>query len=241
VQIGRLPARTDVPDTIPGALAARASTLGHRPAVTMLGPGGREEQGFASLAQWAAKGAHLLQLDLLLQPRDRIAIVGPPGWMPAAIAHAAWWAGLVVTDGGADVAVVHADHLEAVDAGELLVWGDEVDGTPATDAGPEPWAVAVQAFPDQPPAIAASPDAPALDLADDQRTHADVVAALRDQDGTLGVEAVRSPGLADWLTPLAARPAVTGRATVLLREGTDRSAAEGERVTRWLDDAPASD
>lgn len=240
MQIGRLPARTDVPDTIPGALAARAGTLGHRPAVTVLGPGGREEQGFASLAQWAAKGAHLLQLDLLLEPGDRLALVGPPGWMPAAIAHAAWWAGLVVTDDDAEVGVVHAAHVGEAAAEEVLVWGDEIDGTPSTDAGYEPWAVAVQAFPDQPPPIAASAGAPALQLATGQRTHAEVVAALRDEDGILGVEAARSPSLAAWLTAVAARPAVTGRATVLLRDGADRGAAEGERVTRWLD-APVSD
>lgn len=237
MRIARLPANEPVPDDLPGALRARAGSLGHRPAVTVLGTGRREEQGFASLAQWAAKGAHLLQLDLLLEPGDRLALHGPPGWLPAAVAHAAWWAGLTVTDGPAAVAVAHVDHLDHVAAEEVLVWGDLVDGTPEEDHGHEPWAVAVQAFPDQPPPARATTDGIAVDLGGESRSHADVVASHRDAEGTLGIEALAVGGLADWLEAVAARPAVTGRPTLLLLDGLARDAAAGERVGRWLGDA----
>jgi hypothetical protein len=235
VQIGRLPARSPVPDDLPGALAARATSLGHRPAVTVRRAGRREEQGFSGLAQWAAKGAHLLTLDLLLEPGDRVAIVGPPGWMPVAVAHAAWWAGLVVTDGPADVAIVHVDAAEGVSADDVLVWGDAVDGTPDDDVGLEPWAVAVQAFPDQPPTPRGTAEAPAVLLGERARSGAEVLAEARELggDGALGVEAGSAPRLADWLVAVAVRPLATGRPTVVV-DGVGRDDVADEAVDAWL-------
>lgn len=236
MQIGRLPARSEVPDDLPGALTARATALGHRPAVTVRHPGRREEQGFAGLAQWAAKGAHLLTLDLLLEPGDRVAIVGPPGWVPVAVAYAAWWAGLVVTDGPADVAVAHVDAAEGVTADDVLVWGDAVDGTPEHDVGPEPWAIAVQAFPDQPPAPRGTATGEALVVDDRVLSGAEVLAAAGrlGGGGALGVDAAGVQGLGDWLVAVAARPLATGHPTVVL-DGVERSEVTDEGVGSWLD------
>lgn len=235
MRIGGRPAAGPAPDDLAAALAARATALGHRPAVTQLRPGSREEQGFASLAQWASKGAHMLTLELLLEPGDRLLLAGPAGWMPAAVTAAAWWAGLVVvTEGPADVAVVHERSDATPDAESTFSIGDAIDGSPRSPGTSEPWAVAVQSFPDQPPPPRAAPDGPAIDLRGRLLTHERVVelATGLGGDGSLGIETDgRHP--ADWLVAVCARPLATGHATVVLRDGAERAAAEGEGVTAW--------
>lgn len=236
MRIGRTPGRGPVPDELAACLAERAAGLGHRPAVTLLRPGSREEQGFASLAQWASKGAHLLGLDLLLEPGHRLLLTGPAGWMPAAVAAAAWWAGLTVVDRGpAEVAVVHERAEVEPEAEDVLEIGDQIDGTPRSPGSYEPWAVAVQAFPDQPPPPRAFPERPAVVVGGRVLTHGETVAEARSLggDGPLGVEADDLP-LADWLLAVCARPLVTGQPTVVLRDGATRDAAKGEGVTAWL-------
>lgn len=224
-----LPPSTDVAT----ALRVAAEQLGHRPALTVVRPDGREEQGFASLAQWAAKGAHLLELDQLLEPGMRVAVTGPPGWMPAAVALAAWWAGLVVVvDGPADTAVVH-ETATAPDANEVLWTGDAPDGSPIGDVPGEAYAVAVQAFPDQPPPPRAAPDQPALLAGGRSWTQTellDTALSLAEPDATLGLETLDRPEL--WLPAVAVRPLVTGRPTVVLRD-VDHERAAGEGVTAW--------
>lgn len=220
------------PADLAAGLATRSASLGHRPAVTLHRPGSREEQGFASLAQWAAKGAHLLGLDLLLEPGDRLLVAGPAGWMPAAVAAAAWWAGLVVVDTGpADVAVVHERVDDVPDAETVFSVGDAIDGSPRTPGTLEPWAVAVQTFPDQPPPPRAAPDFPAVMLGGRTLTHAEVVAEAGG-DGPLGIE-TDGLGVADWLLAVCARPLVTGHPTVVVRDGAGRDAAAAEGVASW--------
>lgn len=236
MRIGSLPGGDGPPDELAAGLATRSSSLGHRPAVTLLRPGTREEQGFASLAQWASKGSHLIGLDLLLEPGDRLLYAGPAGWMPAAVTAAAWWAGLTVVDAGpAEVAIVHERADVGADAETVFAIGDAVDGSPRSPATLEPWSVAVQSFPDQPPPPRAAPDRPAVVLGGRTLTHGEVVAtatALGD-NGPLGVEA---DGLtvADWLLAVCARPLVTGQPTVVVRDGASRDDAAPERVTSWL-------
>lgn len=233
------------PEELADALRTAAQTLGDRPAVTVLRADRREEQGFASLAQWAAKGAHLLEMEHLLEPGDRLALVGPPGWLPAAVCLAAWWAGVTVTlDGGAPVAVVHEACQPPPDAEEVLSFGDALDGSPTSSVGAlgdaEPWPVAVQLFPDQPPRPRADPDLPALESGGRSWTQREVLEEVAGGalEGPLGVDA--GPGGPDggpaaraWLPAVAVRPLRSGQPTVVLA-GADRRAAAKEGVGTWL-------
>jgi len=234
VRIGAPPAPLPRPDHLAQALSQAAGRLGHRPAVTVLHADSREEQGFASLAQWAAKGAHLLQLDLLLEPGDAVALVGPPGWLPVAVAQACWWVGVAVTDGPASVAVVHESY-QPPDTDDVLWFGDAVDGSPVGEPPGEPWAVAVQSFPDQPPMPRATWDALALVTSERTWTHADLLdeALAWGDRGGLGIDIPGQVPLERWLAAAGVRPLLTGRPTVLLR-GATRDAAEADAVARWL-------
>ncbi len=231
MQIG--PLRPDISGAadVPAALTA-ASRLGHRPAITVLFPGARQEQSYSSLAQWAAKGAHFLDLELDLGPADRVRIDAPAGWPAAAVALGAWWAGLtvVVDDGEADVAVVHQGRPRP-DVTEVLWIGDGFDGAPVDDTPGEAWVRAVQAFPDQAPPSRASPDLAAVTTAAGVRTHRALVADLGDEEGVLGFAADGGDPVRT-LVDTAVRPLVTGRPTVVLR-GVGRADAAGEQVTTW--------
>lgn len=234
MQLAPPPGSRPTPPDLASALRDAAAELGHRPAITLLRAGGREEQGVASLAQWAAKGAHLLEADLLLQPGDHLALRAPAGWGAAAVALAAWWAGIVVTlDGDAEVAVVH-ESLEAPrDAVDVLRLGDAVDGSPTTRVDGEPWAQAVQAFPDQPPSPQGHGDAVALEADGTSATQRELVDRVVswDDGGTLGIDAATVAPV-EGLLAVAVRPLVTGRPTVVLA-GADRAAAAGEQVSVW--------
>lgn len=236
MRIGATPGAGAEPRDLAAALAERSARLGHRPAVTLLRPGSREEQGFASLAQWASKGSHMLGLDLLLEPGERLLLAGPAGWMPAAVAAAAWWAGLVVVDvEPAELAVVHERADVEVGTTSVFAIGDGIDGSPRSPTEVEPWAVAVQAFPDQPPPPRASADAPALSVGGRTLSHGEVVAeaAALGAEGPLGVETDELT-LAEWLLAVCARPLATGHPTVVLRDGATRDDATAERVASWL-------
>lgn len=220
--------------------------IGQGPAITVLFPEGRQEQGMASLAQWVAKGAHLIETDLLLEPGDRLALDSPLSWTGAAVCLAAWWAGVTIDLGPTDpsraydVAVMHEDRLgPEPSATEVLVLGDAIDGSPHRDTGHEPWVRAVQSFPDHPPMPHATPGSVALAAGDRRWTQAELLEAARPDGpppaGTAGIDASAAPA---WLGLLAAavRPLVTGRPTVILR-GVGRDAAAGDRVVDWFDTA----
>ena len=204
----------------------------------MLGPTRRDEQGVASLAQWAAKGAHLLGLDLLLEPGDRLRLDVEPGWPQVAVALAAWWAGLaVVLDGDAPVAVLQEGRAVPAAAQDVLWVGDAVDGAPVANVAGEAWASAVQTFPDQPPPPRARAELPAIVTATRVLTQAEVLTAatsLSGDDGTVGLDAHTDLPPELRLAALAVRPLLAGRPTVLLRAGADRAVAAGDKVTHWL-------
>jgi uncharacterized protein (TIGR03089 family) len=253
VQLGPPAAALGEATDVAAALVAARDRLGARPAVSLLLATGRQEQAVVSLAQWAAKGAHLLEADLLLEPGDRLRLSAPLSWTTAAVCLACWWAGVVVVlDGPADVEVVYDDGATgeetvgsaagtAVDASrpsepgpvERLVVGDGIDGGP-TRAGPlEPWVRAVQTFPDQPPSPRASGDRPALVLGDRSWTQAELLAVARSMGtGPIGVDAT-TVAPAEGIVAVVVRPLVTGRATVIVR-GVDRTSAAGDRVAAWL-------
>lgn len=244
MQLGRQPNDSDAagaaPSDLASALRDATARRGHRPALTVVGAGvdgdRRDEQAFATVAQWAAKGAHLLQVDLGLGPGDRIRVDSPAGWPAAAVCLAAWWIGVAVTDGDAPAAVVHEDRLATTDAGADWIIGHALDGTAARPtAGSAPdWAIEVQAFPDQPPMPVARPELPALLLDDgtalDQATLLGLARAL--PAGRLGC---RAPlGLRDWAVLVATRPAATGQPTVLVASPNVTDAMlDPEGITAW--------
>lgn len=225
-----------VPTDVASGLRAATEALGFRPAVTVLRPGAREEQGVASLAQWAAKGAHLLEVDLGLGPGDRVAVDLPAGWTLAAVTLAVWWAGATVSlDGGAEVAVVEEGRPPPAGAVDVLWTGRAVDGAPVAVTAGEPWAVAVQPFPDAPPPPRAASDLPALASGSrrfDQRELLADAAALGDRTGTLGVDASAVDPVVAVLA-CAARPIAARRPTVVV-DGVERTAADADRVAAWL-------
>jgi uncharacterized protein (TIGR03089 family) len=234
VQLAPPPGSRPTPPDMPAALRDAAADLGHRPAITLLRPARREEQGVASLAQWAAKGAHLLEADLLLEPGARLALRAPAGWGAATVALAAWWAGLVVTlDGDAEVAVVHEAFEPPAGAVDVLRLGDAVDGSPIGDVDGEAWAQAVQSFPDQPPVPHGHGDAPALECGVERASQRELIDRVVDGNGygTLGLDAATVDPV-EGLLAVAVRPLVTGRPTVVLA-GADRAAAQGEQVAIW--------
>jgi uncharacterized protein (TIGR03089 family) len=236
VQLRPPPDPTAVPTDVATGLRAATDALGFRPAVTVLRPGAREEQGVASLAQWAAKGAHLLEVDLGLGPGDRVAVDVPAGWTLAAVSLAVWWAGVTVAlDGDAEVAVVEEGRPPPAGALDVLWTGRAVDGAPVAATTGEHWAVAVQPFPDAPPLPRAASELPALVAGSrrfDQRELLADAATLGDRDGTLGIDAATvDPVLA--VLACAARPIAARRPTVVV-DGVDRAAADADRVTAWL-------
>ncbi len=232
------PAATDVAE----ALRTGAGGLGHRPAVTVLHPGVRYEQSAVSLANWAAKGAHLLELDHLIGPGSTVGLLAPPCWTTASVALATWWLGGTVSllvDGSEEVTVAHrrtADEPGAA-AADLLV-GDGVDGAPlaagaTTGTAVPAWTHEAQPLPDHPPAPQARGALPALRTAQGTWTQTQLLELARELGaGTGGVEADRTDPV-DALVAVALRPLVTGRATVVLR-GVGRQAAAAEKVTTWL-------
>lgn len=220
------------PTDLAAGLAQCARERGQRPAVTVLSPAGRAEQGYITLAQWAAKGAHLLAMDLAAGPGTRVAVDVPPGWTLAAACAAVWWIGGTVVLGAADDvagAIVH-EARPRPDVADVFVVGDAVDGGTTAATSDLVWAEEVQAFPDAPPPPGASPDLSAIAAGGEVLTHADVVAALASQRGSLGVDLATFDG--DGVVEVAARPLVTGRTTLVLRD-LERDAAAGDKVAGW--------
>lgn len=235
MQLGPPPGAGPTPTDVAAALAGARDRLGHRPAVTVHSSRGREEQGVASLAQWAAKGAHLLEVDHVLEPGDAIGLDAPLSWTTAAVCLAAWWAGVVVDlDGGdVEVAVVHESREPHAGAREVLRLGDAIDGAPDSSVPGEPWVRAVQAFPDQPPPPRCSPTTPAARVGGRSWTHADLLTrATHLGAGTLGLDAATVEPLTG-IVAVAVRPLVVDRPTVVLHD-VARDHVQGERVTTWL-------
>jgi hypothetical protein len=233
VQLGASPGALPASTSIAEALRVAATRLGHRPAVTVLGEGVREEQGFASLLRWAAKGAHLLEIEALTEPGEVLLLDGEVGWATAAVVYAAWWAGLVVSTEDEDptVAVVGRPPGDRSPGPDAFVYTLEPysAGTPA-DA--EPWTSAVQTFPDQPPSPRGDGDSLALRTGDRTAwTQSELLTASGrwGDEGVLGISAD-----ADALSGLLAlvRPLRVGRPTVVIAGG-GLEAAKAEGIDRW--------
>ncbi len=207
-----------------------ARLRGHAPAVTVLTPRGREEQSTASLAQWAAKGAHLVAWDLQLEPGDSLGVDLPLSWTMAAVCLAAWWSGVTVdlapTSG---VTVAHESRRDH-HSGDVLWVGDTPSGAPV-DGGLDAWVTAVQTFPDQPPA----PRDLEAAIRDTGSIHSEAeVLEMADRQGrgTAGVDTAAMHGT-DAVVAVTLRPFVALAATVVV-DGVARGRADRERVAVWL-------
>lgn len=242
MELGGAPADGPVPSDVAEALRTGAARLGHRPAVTVLHADARYEQSGRSLTNWAAKGAHLLELDHLVGPGSTVRVTAPPCWTSASVALATWWLGGTVSlvDGvAAAVTVGYRGATGEPDTGaaDLLV-GDGVDGAPlAADADAAPpapaWTREAQPMPDQPPVPQAGVERLALRTAERTWTQGQLLALARELGtGTAGVEADRTDPVTA-LVAVALRPLVTGFPTVVLR-GVGREAAAGDKVRLWL-------
>ena len=210
--------------------------------------GERVELSAATLANWVAKTANLLQDDLAVEPGDRVALLLPAHWQTAAWLLACFSAGVVAAPGGdpaqADVVVAGPDALEAARAcrGERMALALRPLGArfPVAPEGFADYAVEVPRQGDHfAPYAPPAPDAPALALADGTvLTGAGVVARARGTAQELGLTAgsrvLTGLGYDDWaglaaglLAPLAA-----GGSVVLCRNAgpADGAALEGRRT-----------
>ncbi len=218
---------------IPEAIRSGAAALGHRPAVTVLHPAARYEQSGTSLANWAAKGAHLLQLDHAVAAGDVVGLLAPPCWASASAALAAWWLGAIVDLSGAGtVSIVHQHRTPPPGAGEVLRIGDALDGGPQGPSAAPVWTHEAQPMPDHPPPAAGEAEAPALRIEGRLLSQEDLLRlATSLPPGTAGVEEERTDPVTALVT-IALRPLLTGYATVVLR-GVGRDTAAPERITVW--------
>jgi uncharacterized protein (TIGR03089 family) len=254
MRIGGIGARPPLADDVATALLGAASLLGQRPAITSVGPPGRSEQGFRSLAGWVAKGANLLQHEFGLQPGDRVGLGGPAGWPLATVALSAWWSGLTVVPvgtPGTEVTVLHAAALEAprertATAGVVFWIGDALDGSAESAVpGGESWVDAVTPHPDRPPAAQHDGGLLALRTIDAEGlTQRELLGRfVADPGGPVGIlrggggDLLLRSDAASLLATLTLRPLVTGAATVVIdADDPDRQRiTEAERVSRWID------
>jgi uncharacterized protein (TIGR03089 family) len=248
MRIGGVGARPAPSSDIPAALSGAVSSLGQRPSITSFAVDGRQEQGFASLAGWVAKGANLLRDEYGLGAGDRLGIAAPPGWPLASVTLAAWWLGIVVVPASHPDLLLRVLHvgMPVPDADGSVLWlGDALDGsgTPPV-AGDECWTDAVIPYPDRAPAPHADGSALALDLGDDGGAATQLELLHRyveDPGGVLGIvrygdeDLLQRPDGSERLTALTLRPLITGTACVVAEETSDRDGiAAAERVVDWL-------
>jgi hypothetical protein len=248
MRIGGVGARPPTAPDVATALSGAAATLGQRPAITSLSSEGRHEQGFVSLAGWAAKGANLLRDEFGLAAGDRLGIAGPPGWPLAAVTLAAWWLGVIVVPAatpGLPLRVLHTgtptgaarsdvgragDGADLGTGGGTVLWiGDAMDGSGSPPApGDECWTDAVIPYPDRAPTPARDGAGLALDLTDDpaSATQLELLRGLAaDPGGTVGIvrhgdaDLFARPDAALLIATLVLRPLVTGAATVVASAG----------------------
>jgi uncharacterized protein (TIGR03089 family) len=159
--------------------------------------GERVELSVATLANWVAKTANLLQDDLAVQPGDRVALLLPGHWQTAAWLLACFAAGVVAAPGGdpaaCEVVVSGPDALEAARAcrGERVALSLRPLGVrfPAAPEGFSDYAVEVPSQGDRfTPYAPVEPDAPALALPDGTvLTGEQVVARARADAERLGL------------------------------------------------------
>ncbi len=103
----------------------------HRPRLVVYTAGGRTELSGASLANWTAKVAGLLNDELGLGPGDVAAVRATAGWQLAPVLLGCWWAGLTVTAENAPAQVAFVDPGADADAADVFVLSHHPFGAPA--------------------------------------------------------------------------------------------------------------
>lgn len=240
-------------DLLRSALAAAPA----RPLITYYddATGERAELSVATLANWVAKTAHLLQDELAAERGDRLALLLPAHWQTAAWLLACAATGVVAEPGGdpatAALVVAGPGHLEQARAcpGERIALSLRPLGArfPQPPPGFTDFAVAV---PGQPDAFTAydppGPGDPALVAGGEELTCGEVVARARADAAARGLKPgdrlMSSRGYADWeglsaglFAPLAAGaavvlcPAAAGR----LDDSARAARVAAERVTHF--------
>lgn len=106
-----------------------------RPLITFYddATGERLEFSGETLANWVAKTANFLRDECDVEPGTQVAVALPAHWQKAVALLGAWWCGAQVTDGGgAAVALVDAEHLDA-DADLVVGFSLDAFGRPLAD------------------------------------------------------------------------------------------------------------
>jgi uncharacterized protein (TIGR03089 family) len=164
--------------------------------------GERVELSLATLDNWVAKTANLLQDGLGADPGARVAIMLPPHWQTAVWMLAAWSAGLTVTlgeeAGDADLVVTGPERLAEVTGGPAAGAHDTVAlalrplGGPFTQALPAgvlDYGAEVPGYADQFTAyVPVDPHAPALVTPDATLTGEELVEAAARRAAEIGLE-----------------------------------------------------
>jgi len=210
----------------------------------------RAELSAATLANWVAKTANLLQDDAGVVPGDRVAVLLPAHWQAAAVLLGAWSAGAVVSTDAASAVAAFADvrrAAAATAAAEVFALSLASLGR-GFEAGPPPgsrdYVAEVRAHGDRfVPHSAVPQDAPAVEVDGMVASGADLVEIARrraaelgllDRDRLLSTMPWAEP--ADWVDGLLA-PLAAG-ATLVLCAHPDADAlvrrAAAEHVTATL-------
>ncbi|MFD2082075.1 TIGR03089 family protein [Actinopolymorpha cephalotaxi] len=193
------------PNTPARALAAALAADPATPFLTFYddATGERVELSLATLDNWVAKTANLLQDGLGTDPGARVAIMLPPHWQTAVWMLAAWSAGLTVAlgdeaGGDADLVVTGPDRLAEVTAGPAAGARDTVAlalrplGGPFTQALPAgvlDYGAEVPGYADQFTAyVPVDPHAPALVTPDATLTGEELLAAAVRRAEEIGLE-----------------------------------------------------
>ncbi len=212
--------------------------------------GERVELSGATLGNWVAKTANLLQDDYSVAAGDRVAVLLPAHWQTAAILLATWSVGgcAVPVADGASVAFTTADRLEqASTAADVIALALLPLGRafPQPPAGTQDFARVVPSQPDAFTAYAppADDDPAVADAAGTTTTAGALAAAATERAAALGLTAgsrillpAGSGGPAEWFAELLV-PLAAG-ASLVLCANADPAAlpgrAEAERVSATL-------
>jgi uncharacterized protein (TIGR03089 family) len=237
-------------DTLLGQVLARDPA---RPLLTYYddATGERTELSGATLANWVAKTANLLQDELALSPGDRVAVVLPAHWQTAAVLLAVWAVGGVAGTDPVQAAVAFTDlpHLPRVLAAQpgdvaALSLAPMGRGLAEPVDGALDFAEAVRIQPDRfTPYLPVAADALAVDDDGGLLSGADLVAEARRRAAEMGLQVMdrvlsvlpwRDP--ADWVDGLLA-PLAAGASLVLCVNadtGQLLRRAEAEHATACL-------
>jgi uncharacterized protein (TIGR03089 family) len=159
-----------------------------RPLLTWYRGDARVELSRATVANWVAKTAGLLDHELLIGPGSKVRIVPSRHWLSLVVPLAVWRVGAaIVEDGPADLLV--SDLVtEDVDAADLMLLPDDAFGLSRAPA-PAPWqlfAELVQAQPDRYPATPVTDEQLAFATAP-LMTHQELIKRARTDAVALGL------------------------------------------------------